>query len=215
MTASFFETGLYVLGAVLLPVIGVLLVCFGVWGDRSKRRPRCPECWYDMRGTLPRLECPECGHNAREELWLYQDRRDWRRIVLGAVLLLVSSCPLAVTISRMAASGPPNTLTYWYDMKTGKLYGAPGPNLSPMLAPSGGEGVKAAVYAEKDCADPKDRFAVYLWKFPPPGGPAAAILIKTPDEDEWVFRSDGERYELVAVAEAERGVKLTRCRKYE
>jgi hypothetical protein len=61
------EIGLYLLGVALIPAIGLLLVCWGLWGDRSKGRSRCPKCWYDMRGTAPRLECPECGHDAGQE----------------------------------------------------------------------------------------------------------------------------------------------------
>ena len=230
MVDWFLETGLYVVGAVLLPVVGVLLVYFGVWGDRSKGRVRCPACWYDMRGTVPRLECPECGHAPGSESELHRDRRDWWRIVIGAVLVLASGYPLTVTIRRMAASGPPATLAFWYDMGTGQLYGATGIGFPPMVAPSGGEGVKAVVYAARDCADPKDRFVVYLWKLtaqtkqamlnwkPDPSvyaHPRPEILIKTPNEAKWVLRDPAERYELIAAAEAKRGVKLTRCGRFE
>ena len=66
------------------------MLCFGLWRDRSKGRPRCPKCWYDMRGTLPRLECPECGNDAGEEQHLYADRiRRWP-LALGCALLVLS-----------------------------------------------------------------------------------------------------------------------------
>jgi hypothetical protein len=81
----------------LIPGAGLLLVYRGLWGDRSKGRTRCPKCWYDMRGSLPRLECPECGHNARQERRLSKHHRRWGRIVIGAVLLLLPAYPL-VTI---------------------------------------------------------------------------------------------------------------------
>ena len=55
----FLETGLYLLGVAVVPLVGLLLVCWGLWGDRSKGRPRCPKCWYDMRGTVPKLVCAE------------------------------------------------------------------------------------------------------------------------------------------------------------
>ena len=92
----FLETGVYVLGIILTPAVGLALLCWGLWGDRSKGRSRCPKCWYDMRGTLPRLECPECGHHAKQNRRLYKDRQGWRRISLGVVLLLLATVPLTI-----------------------------------------------------------------------------------------------------------------------
>ena len=94
----FLETGVYLLGAALIHGAGWALLCWGLWGDRSKGRVRCPRCWYDMRGTVPRLVCPECGHDAGSERQLCRDRRGWRRIVLGVLLLLVSSYPLLAVV---------------------------------------------------------------------------------------------------------------------
>jgi len=67
------------------------LLMWGLYGDRSKGRTRCPKCWYDMRGRRPGREgltCPECGHDARHEHRLLKNRRRWRVIVLGLLLLL-------------------------------------------------------------------------------------------------------------------------------
>ena len=96
MAAWFLHTGLYLLALAVVLVGGLLLVYWGLWGDRSKGRPRCPNCWCDMRGTLPGLECPACGHNAREEQRLYRDRRVWWRIVVGVTLVLLSAYPLVI-----------------------------------------------------------------------------------------------------------------------
>ena len=96
MADWFLETGVYLLGVVVVPLVGLLLVCWGLWGDRSKGRARCPKCWYDMRGSLPRLECPECGHAPGNVRGLYRTRRGRRRIVVGVLLVLVSSYPLAI-----------------------------------------------------------------------------------------------------------------------
>jgi hypothetical protein len=96
MTDWFLETGLYLLGVALIPVTGLLLVCVGIWGDRSKGRSRCPKCWYDMRGSLPRLECPECGHDAGHEHQLYKHHRRWGRAIVGVVLVLMSAYPLTI-----------------------------------------------------------------------------------------------------------------------
>ena len=103
MSTWFAETGLYLLGVAVIPGVGLLLVCFGLWGDRSRGRPRCPKCWYDMRGTVPRLECPECGHAPGSEQRLYRTRRRWRRIVVGVAggssdrQMYVSPFPIRVT----------------------------------------------------------------------------------------------------------------------
>ena len=76
-------------GALLaLPAAG-FLIYRGRWGDRSAGRPRCPKCWYDMIGTLPRVLCPECGHDAKHERRLYRDRQRRLPVVVGVVLALV------------------------------------------------------------------------------------------------------------------------------
>jgi hypothetical protein len=68
MTAWSLEAGFgYLIGIAAVTQIGLLLVYWGLWGDRSKGRARCPRCWYDLRGSLPKLECPECGHDAKHE----------------------------------------------------------------------------------------------------------------------------------------------------
>ena len=105
------ETGLYLLGVAIIPALGLLLVCWGLWGDRSKGRPRCPKCWYDLRGSLPRCECPECGHEARSEAALFRTRRRWRAVRVGLVLPMLSgvACliwygqvPLAIVLTFLA-----------------------------------------------------------------------------------------------------------------
>ena len=90
------ETGLYLLGVAVVPLVGVLLVSGGLWGDRSKGRPRCPKCWYDMRGSLPRLTCPECGHAVGSERGLYRNRRRGLEDALGVMLVPLLSYPLTI-----------------------------------------------------------------------------------------------------------------------
>jgi hypothetical protein len=97
MLAWFLKTGFgYLLGVATVAVIGLLLVYWGLWGDRSKGRARCPRCWYDMRGTLPKLECPECGHDARQAHRLRKHHRQWGPAVLGVLLVLLSAYPLVI-----------------------------------------------------------------------------------------------------------------------
>lgn len=84
------ESGfLWLLGVGAVTLLGLLLTCWGLWGDRSKGRARCPECWYDMRGALPQLVCPECGYVAQRERRLHKTRRRWGRIIIGAVAVLL------------------------------------------------------------------------------------------------------------------------------
>jgi hypothetical protein len=90
------ESGIYLLGVALIPGVGLLLICSGLWGDRSKGRVRCPKCWYDMRGTLPRLECPECGHAPGDARGLCRTRRRWWRMALGVLVVLLFSYPLTI-----------------------------------------------------------------------------------------------------------------------
>ena len=97
MLEWFTETGFgYLLGIAAVTLVGLVFVYRGLWGDSSKGRVRCPKCWYDMRGTVPKLECPECGHDAGQERRLHKHHRRWGRIVVGLVLALVSAYPLAI-----------------------------------------------------------------------------------------------------------------------
>lgn len=55
---------------------------------RSRRGPRCPKCWYDMRGAAAGgLVCPECGRDAGKAARLFKRRRHWRVVVLGVVVM--------------------------------------------------------------------------------------------------------------------------------
>jgi hypothetical protein len=101
----FTETGFgYLLGVATVTLVGLVLVYRGIWGDRSKGRVRCPKCCYDMRGTVPRLECPECGHDAGQERRLHNTRRRWGRVAIGVVLVLLSAYPLHIVGGGGASS---------------------------------------------------------------------------------------------------------------
>jgi predicted RNA-binding Zn-ribbon protein involved in translation (DUF1610 family) len=79
---------LSVAGVVFLGALALLL--WGLFGDRSKGRPRCPKCWYDMTGNLAagRLACPECGYEAISRKRLFKNHRRWWAIGAGLVLLV-------------------------------------------------------------------------------------------------------------------------------
>ena len=108
------QLGLHVLAVALTPLVGLLLVFWGLCGDRSNGRPRCPECWYDMRGhvpgasatsgtthgpegvVMPLFVCPECGHDARTLRKLYQNRRRGGPITLGIIVLFLVGLPIII-----------------------------------------------------------------------------------------------------------------------
>src|SRR5688572_5966675 len=75
--------------AALLAVGGLIVVLLALFRDRSRGRPRCPKCWYDMAGVTG-LKCPECGREARSTKRLHKTRRRWRRATLGALMLLLA-----------------------------------------------------------------------------------------------------------------------------
>lgn len=67
----------------------VSLLYLGLFQDRSRGRPRCPKCWYNMTGA-PSLVCPECGYDARRSKALYCTRR--RRWAMVAAVLMAACC---------------------------------------------------------------------------------------------------------------------------
>lgn len=63
------------------------LAAWGLWGDRSRGRKRCPMCWYNM-AAVPALTCPECGHDAGSPRMLLRTRRRWHAVGLAVLVLL-------------------------------------------------------------------------------------------------------------------------------
>ena len=68
----------------------ISLLYWGLWGDRSKGRLRCPKCWYDMSGSFVagKLVCPECGKDAGVEKRLKKNHCRWWAAVVAVVLVL-------------------------------------------------------------------------------------------------------------------------------
>src|SRR5262245_54158699 len=68
---------------------GLAIVVRALFGDRH-RGPRCPKCWYDMRGS-PGLRCPECGRTAPCERKLLKKRRPWRAALAGMLVAAIGA----------------------------------------------------------------------------------------------------------------------------
>ena len=88
---------------------GIVLAGWGLRGDRSRGRRRCPKCWYDMSSTLHEgphasLRCPECGHEPSGARALYRARRYRRVVWLGVAMFVVGLC--AQTAPRAMRVGP-------------------------------------------------------------------------------------------------------------
>lgn len=75
-----------------LLVAGAVFIVRFVVGDRSRGRPRCPRCWYDMGGGQEK--CPECGRVVRSERDLRRARRPKRWAVVGVGFLVLGGASL-------------------------------------------------------------------------------------------------------------------------
>ena len=97
-----------------------LLLWTGLWiASRARFRdkvdwPRCPDCWYDMRGTSGR-RCPECGFQASHRRHLFQSRRRLGLVLIGLGVAL--ALPLLVIVRHTWNNGP----EYWLQWGPGYL----------------------------------------------------------------------------------------------
>ncbi|MEX0654075.1 MAG: hypothetical protein WD534_12025 [Phycisphaeraceae bacterium] len=94
----------------LLAMAGLAMIWRGLLGDRSHGRARCPQCWYDRRGTADDAPCPECGHTPRKPKHLYRTRRRWRWALVGLVIAL--ALPTFGIARRTYQHGPGYWLIY-------------------------------------------------------------------------------------------------------
>lgn len=90
---------------------GLALAVWAYRGDRSKGRRRCPECWYDMSGSIgsdsaqaAAMTCPECGHKQATVRAWYRPRRRRGVTALGLVLVLIGL--YGQTVPRALRTGP-------------------------------------------------------------------------------------------------------------
>ena len=83
--------------------------------------------------------------------------------VIAVIVLVVAVILIVKSVTRRDV--PEAGLATWYDMGSSRLYGAKSEESPPVAAPSGGEGVLAAVYAKGSCDNKADRFIAYLSKY--------------------------------------------------
>ena len=80
-----------------------------------------------------------------------------------AVIVLIFAVTRIINHLRPARAGT-QMYVFWYDTGKRKLYPGALADVPPVRLPSGAEGVRAYVFAERDCSDPNDRFIGYLEK---------------------------------------------------
>ncbi|MBK9118782.1 MAG: hypothetical protein IPM18_04160 [Phycisphaerales bacterium] len=98
---------------------GLALVATGLFRDRGAMGPRCPRCWYDMRGGG--LRCPECGHVVWHARELLARRRRWGWVVTGGMLLVLSA---ALSTWQAGLVDPQAWLPPWQTLLSRTLAGA-------------------------------------------------------------------------------------------
>ncbi|MCP3906214.1 MAG: hypothetical protein GY715_21525, partial [Planctomycetes bacterium] len=105
-----------------LGLLGLMLLYAALLRDRSRGRPRCPKCWYDMAGRDMAAQCPECGRPISTRRSLFRTRRRWWLAVVALVMLAaawpmlqwerikrdgwLSVTPTTVLIARQALRRP-------------------------------------------------------------------------------------------------------------
>ena len=140
-------------------------------------------------------------------------------VAVIAVVILIVAAVLIIKNMGGLDTGPTGSST-WYDTGTGELYGAEAGQIPPMPAPSGKEGVGAAVFADGSCDDKADRFIGFLHKYTDKGkadleATQAKIpvdqaemtriareekLVKREKDEEWVVAGTEEGAAIIAEA---------------
>src|SRR5438552_10184765 len=86
----------YWLSGGILALLGLILLYWSLFRDRSRGRRRCPRCWYDMSATPQSAEkpgvftCSECGKAINRERKLHTTRRRWRWAMMAILLVSLS-----------------------------------------------------------------------------------------------------------------------------
>lgn len=86
---SFFASNWLPIACLFAAGAGLVLILFGLRGDRARGRRRCPKCWYDLSAAKDML-CPECGWRGKGPTDLLRTRRRWKAAAVGLVLVLAA-----------------------------------------------------------------------------------------------------------------------------
>lgn len=128
--------------------------------------------------------------------------------VIMAILLFALS---GVLLFRMASPAPP-AMTFFYDSADGKLYLERRDAIPPTVAPSGGEGWQAVVYACGSCSessrkvayvaryDPKVKEAMIAHQMIDPDLLTRGHLVRRTDDDTWHSINSSQGQAIVAAA---------------
>ena len=87
--------------AAILGILGFGLIICALFGNRSRKRRRCPKCWYDLSHS-PGMTCGECGYRASQERDWRKTRRHWRWAVVGILIAVLGY--VAGVIPRVSRS---------------------------------------------------------------------------------------------------------------
>lgn len=85
-------------GAIVLS--GTIVLILALFRDRSRGRPRCPKCWYDVTGLTG---CPECGWSEQQGGHAFRTRRHYRWAALATLLMVVGVVLLTIPPRSQAA----------------------------------------------------------------------------------------------------------------
>ena len=120
---------------------GLLLLLYALFADAlrqrvpSRRRRRCPKCWYDLsHAPPPGLRCSECGFEAARERSLFKARRHWRLAIFALVAIIAGhGCNVASDVrARGWVAAVPATvliagLPLWEPYLSDALFPPPAP----------------------------------------------------------------------------------------
>ena len=148
--------------------------------------------------------------------------------VVAAIVLVVAVWLIARSLGfGGGGGGAPHA--GWYDLETGTIFGAVDPgDFQTVAAPSGGEAVRARVFACNDCDDADDRFLGFLERYSDEARQVLAeeqakgnrmmaraaamayVEVRGPEDEEWVGAMDPDGLAIQSEAKFKCGGKPPR-----